>query len=150
MIWGTRSGDLGRSSSELYLPDWHEGIAPDRCEKLSGAIKQFNAVLEKKIRLTLKARRASLNHPNESVLIPRVHWSSSVLHTSASSTISDIRFTGYVVSYPLVRYLAFLGNLSLLDIIVSGLHSHPAFSPRPKNVQQVVDGPHPHSPCPPP
>jgi hypothetical protein len=50
--------------------------------------------------------------------------------------------------YPLIRYLAFLGNLSLQDIIVSGLHSNPAFSPRPKNVQQVVDGPHPHFPLP--
>jgi hypothetical protein len=83
----------GRLYDRWMLPDWLEGIAPDRCEKLSGALKQFNAVLEKKIRLTLEARRASLNHPNESVLIPRVHWSSSVLPTSASSTISDIRFT---------------------------------------------------------
>jgi hypothetical protein len=75
----------GRLYDRWILPDWPEGIEPDRCEKLTATINKFNTALEKRIRLTLDARRASFSYPNESVLIRRAHWSSSVLRTPTRS-----------------------------------------------------------------
>ena len=74
----------GRLYDRWMLPDWIQGIPIPRCHKLNNVVEQFNVALEGKIQSTLCTSRALQNHPNESVVIPRGHWSASILSGSAS------------------------------------------------------------------
>jgi hypothetical protein len=76
------------------LPDWLE-IPTERRRYFSNITAQFKAIIDDKIRQTLKSKQSSYIHPNESVLLLEAHWSSlaiseTVMSKSQNST-STIR-----------------------------------------------------------
>jgi hypothetical protein len=68
----------GRVYDKWILPDWLE-IPTERRRYFSNITTQFKAIIDGKIRQTLTSNQSSYIHPNESVLLPEAHWSSSAI-----------------------------------------------------------------------
>jgi len=88
-----------RKHRRLYdkwvLPDWLEGLPPDRREKFGVIVTKLNTTIEDQIRKELAETHKPYHHPNESVLVGRAHWpSTSELPenpSSSSGLISTLR-----------------------------------------------------------
>jgi hypothetical protein len=84
----------GRVYDKWMLPDWLE-FPTERQRDLSNITTQFKAIIDDKIRQTLTSKQSSYNHPNESVLLPDAHWSSSafseIVMSKSQHSTSTIR-----------------------------------------------------------
>jgi hypothetical protein len=81
-----------RTHGKLYdtwiLPDWLE-VPRRRRKDLAIITERFKATLDDRIKDILTSKPKNYNHPNESVLLPTGHWSSSVLSGILESTVPD-------------------------------------------------------------
>jgi hypothetical protein len=70
-------------------------IPTERRRYFSNITAQFKAIIDDKIRQTLKSKQSSYIHPNESVLLPEAHWSSSaiseIVMSKSQNSTSTIR-----------------------------------------------------------
>ena len=83
---------MPRTHGKLYdtwiLPDWLE-VPRRRRKDLAIITERFKATLDDRIKDILTSKPKNYNHPNESVLLPTGHWSSSVLSGILESTVPD-------------------------------------------------------------
>ncbi|TAQ89111.1 hypothetical protein B7494_g2575 [Chlorociboria aeruginascens] len=66
----------GRLYKKWILPDWLD-VPVERQQDLGLILTRLKATLENKIRSASRSKRRKYLHPNESVLLPLAHWSSS-------------------------------------------------------------------------
>jgi hypothetical protein len=84
----------GRVYDKWILPDWLD-VPAERCRDFSNITIQFKAIIDEKIREALTSQQRICLYPNESVLLPAAHWTSSaisgIVKPTSSSSTSTIR-----------------------------------------------------------
>jgi hypothetical protein len=79
----------GRLYGEWTLPDWLD-VPVERHGELSRILTWLKATLDIKVRRASKSKKKQYHFPNESVMLPLAHWSSSS-HLSTQASTSTVR-----------------------------------------------------------
>jgi hypothetical protein len=79
----------GRLYDKWTLPDWLD-VPVERHGELSRIATRLKATLDIKVRSASKSKKKQYHFPNESVMLPLAHWSSSS-HLSTPASTSTVR-----------------------------------------------------------
>jgi len=77
----------GRLYDKWTLPDWLD-VPVERHGELSRIATRLKATLDNKVRMASKSKKKQYHFPNESVVLPLAHWSSSSLSRNMSTQAS--------------------------------------------------------------